>query len=58
MCGIDLIHEQQILFLKRALLTQALRSTISGQDLIKLKRFCMAKDTIIRTNSSIKNGKR
>jgi hypothetical protein len=36
-------------FLNRLSLAQALRSTINKWDLIGLKNFCMAKDTIIWT---------
>ena len=37
-------------FLKRTPMAQALSSTINKWDLMKLKSFCKAKDTINRTN--------
>ena len=37
-------------FLNRTPMTQALRSTIDKWDLMKLKSFCKAKDTVNRTN--------
>jgi hypothetical protein len=37
-------------FLNRTLMAQALRSTIDKWDLMKLKSFCKAKDTVNRTN--------
>ena len=36
-------------FLNRTPMTQALRSTIDKWDLMKLKNFCKAKDTVNRT---------
>ena len=36
-------------FLNRTLMVQALRSTINKWDLMKLKSFCKAKDTVNRT---------
>jgi hypothetical protein len=36
-------------FLNRRMISQALRSTISWRDLMKLKSFCKAKDTLKRT---------
>jgi hypothetical protein len=36
-------------FVNRTLMAQALRSTIDKWDLIKLKSFCKAKDTVNRT---------
>ena len=37
-------------FLNRVLLAQTLKSTIKKWDLMKWKSFCMAKDTVSRTN--------
>jgi hypothetical protein len=37
------------IFLNRTLVSQTLRSTIDKWDLIKLKSFCKAKDTVNRT---------
>ena len=37
-------------FLNRTQMAQPLRSTIDKWDLMKLKSFCKAKDTVIRTN--------
>ena len=42
-------------FLKVTLLAQALRSTINEWDLMKLKSFCMAKDTVIQTKQQPTN---
>jgi hypothetical protein len=36
-------------FLNRTSMTQALRSTIDKWDILKLKNFCKAKDTVNRT---------
>jgi hypothetical protein len=41
-------------FLKRIVTAQALRSTINKWNLIKLKSFCKAKDTINRTEQQPK----
>jgi hypothetical protein len=38
------------IFLSRTPMAQALRSTIDKWDLMKLKSFCKAKDTVKRTN--------
>ena len=40
-------------FLKRTPITYVLRSRIDKWDLIKLQRFCKAKDTVIRTKRQI-----
>jgi hypothetical protein len=40
-------------FLNRTPMTQALRSTIDKWDLIKLKNFCKAKDSVNRTNQQL-----
>jgi hypothetical protein len=45
-------------FLNRTPMTQALRSTIDKWDLLKLKSFCRAKDTVKRTNGNLQIGKR
>ena len=37
------------IFLNRTAIVHAQRSRINKSDLIKLKRFCMAKDTVNRT---------
>jgi hypothetical protein len=45
-------------FLNRTPMTQALRSTINKWDLMELKSFYKAKDTVNRTNSSLQIRKR
>lgn len=45
-------------FLNRTPLAQALRSTVSKQDLMKLKGFYMAKDTNIQTEQQPKEWKK
>ena len=42
-------------FLNRTPIAYALRSRIDKWDLIKLQSFCMAKDTVKRTNQQTKN---
>ena len=45
-------------FLNRTPAAQTLRETINKWDLLKLKSFCKAKDTVNKTNDSLQNGKR
>jgi hypothetical protein len=45
---IELIGTGEI-FLNRTPMAQALRSTMDKWDLMKLKSFCKAKDSVIRT---------
>jgi hypothetical protein len=44
------------IFLKRTPISQGLRSTTDKWDLMKLQRFCMAKDTFSRKNCNLKIG--
>jgi hypothetical protein len=45
-------------FLNRTPMPYALRSTINKWDLIKLKSFCKAKDTVNKTKCQVKNRER
>ena len=48
------IHGHRQKFLNRTQMSQALRST-DKWDLMKLKSFCKAKDTVTRTNQQLIN---